>query len=110
MQISQTRQETRARKNIIQNMKIVHELLSFKSCQILSKKISFKKFLIFMIEKSFETMKMILKNILKRMSRSTDNDLIEKERKKTTNQIARNEIRKIKKTNQLNRQQCRSHH
>ena len=110
MQISQTRQKTRARENIIQNMKIVHEFLNFKNCQILSKKISFQKFLIFMIEKSLETMKMILKNIFKEMSRFIDNDFIEKEKKRATNQIARNEIRKIKKANQFNRQQCRFHH
>ena len=102
MQISQTRQKTRARENIIQNMKIVHEFQNFKNCQIFSKKISFKKFLIFMIEKTFETMKMILKNIFKRMFRFIDNDFIEKEKKRTTNQTIRNEIRKIKKTNQFN--------
>ena len=56
-----------------------------------------------MIEKSLETMKMILKNIFKEMSRFTDNDFIEKKKKKTTNQIARDETREIKKTNQFNR-------
>ena len=61
MQISQTRQKTRARKNIIQNVKIAHEFLSFTFCQMFSKKTSFKKCLIFMIEKIPETRKTIVK-------------------------------------------------
>ena len=61
MQISQTRQKTRARKNIIQNVKIAHELLSFTFCQMFSKRTSFKKCLIFMIEKISETKKTIVK-------------------------------------------------
>lgn len=97
MRASQTRQETRARENIIQGMEAAHGLLSSKSCQILSKKTSFKKFLAFMAEKAPETMGKTLEDILKKMPQPTGNDLTGKGRKRAPDQAARNEARETKK-------------
>ena len=55
-----------------------------------------------MVEKSPETIRTTLKHIVKKMSRFTDNDHDETERKKALNQTTRNEVRKTKKA-KLNR-------
>ena len=96
MRASQTPQEKRVRENLLSSIEVAHGLSS-KSCQILSKKTQFKKFLAFMAEKAPETMATTLTNILKRIPEPTGHDLTGQGRKRAADQTARSEARETKK-------------